>query len=142
MKIKVYSVVFDRRAFRAYFGQTMPKVATRAVVTLAVDTAQRNTTTRNAWKSDITVYPISRKKPQRFEDFEASFRDGGSVLLPKYRFWQQFDRVLTEDNCEAVADYTKGVTTYDEMIMRLLETGFEIDNEVNPAPENEDKNGN
>ena len=134
MQIKVYDIVFDRRAFRAYFGTPLPKVATRAVVTLAVDTAQRNTTTRNAWKSDITVYPISRKRPQRFEDFEASFRDGGNVLLPKYRFWQKFDRVLTEDNCDAVAEYTKGVITYDEMIMRLLESEFEIDGNKSEPP--------
>ena len=124
MKIKVYDVVFDRRAFRAYFGIALPKVATRAVVRLAVDTAQRNTATRNAWKSDITVCPVSPKKPQRFENFEAAFRDGCSVLLPKHYFWQKFESVLTEDNSEAIKRYTEGKFTYDEMILMLLDVNF------------------
>jgi hypothetical protein len=127
---KVYDVIFDRRSFRQHFGYILPKYATSAVGTFAVDIGKvardkGASAPVEAWKVDITVYPISRKRPQRFEDFEANFRDGCSVDLPKHFFWRKWERALDASNSAVIRQFADGAITYDDMILGLLENDFQ-----------------
>lgn len=126
---KIYKIIFDRRSFKDVFGYILPKYATSAVGTFAVDTSKvardkGAAADVEAWKVDVTVYPVSKKRPQRFEDFEANFRDGCSICMPKHYFWRKWERELAIENSGIIFSYQNCEISYDQMIVALLECDF------------------